>query len=502
VKTIMMRWRSTARPGPRSLIIGGLLVLLGANLPAVAQIDTDSLKAQTVKITVWHKAGLAIGSGVVVCSSDDQVHVLTAAHVLYGGQQRADDTAEPRFKSITRIRVEFHQDRWPAIEGPLKEFRRRKASSKDLGLLSFPAGGRQVPAITVGQSSELQVPEKVYTMGYSRSLDKSWLLKSGDLNDTGEFLIYSAPIESGYSGGPLVDTDGRLIGVNVMANRAQEGGVTAQAIPIDEAVATCKAWMDISCLQRGTPDAGAMAGTMAGAIPATGAGGQDSPGTQRPCPVTDLDSARRCFDRLYDSDTTDKQAYLAWIAGVRQLGDGYLDPMQFQALDYWELLLEEAVDSDDMDDVADEMDGEMAYFIDTNLMASGNVDNSGAVGNSGNTMGSAYDPLLGIWIVVQITDNLGMTYVPPVVSGNLEVASLGPAAYRLGSNITINTGYEWVTYQDQIDAMLYGNTLTGTVIASTENPVGSAWQAQVSIDAAGFLYVVTPDGFVAVFQRF
>ena len=50
--------------------------------------------------------------------------------------------------------------------------------------------------------------------------------------------------------------------------------------------------------------------------------------------------------------------------------------------------------------------------------------------------------------------------------------------------------------------MLYGNTLTGTIIASTENPVGSAWQAQVSIDAAGFLYVVTPDGFVAAFQRY
>ena len=84
--------------------------------------------------------------------------------------------------------------------------------------------------------------QEVYTTGHPVEMQQEWFPMSGKVNKVEEFIWYSADIGEGYSGGPLLNSDGVLVGINT-----QVTGLTAQAIPIDEAINTVSRWMDMKC---------------------------------------------------------------------------------------------------------------------------------------------------------------------------------------------------------------------------------------------------------------
>ncbi|MCH8946455.1 MAG: trypsin-like peptidase domain-containing protein, partial [Acidobacteria bacterium] len=105
----------------------------------------------------------------------------------------------------------------------------------DLAVLRIDPGARRLPTLPLGDSSRLQVGQKVLaignpfgfqgtlTTGVISALERSLENKQGGLLD--EAIQTDAAINSGNSGGPLLDSQGQVIGVNSMIFTPSGGSV-------------------------------------------------------------------------------------------------------------------------------------------------------------------------------------------------------------------------------------------------------------------------------------
>jgi S1-C subfamily serine protease len=117
-------------------------------------------------------------------------------------------------------------------------------ADKDLAVLRINAPDRQLSPIPVGESSNLQVGQKVFAIGNPFGLDHS--LTTGVISGLGREIqaVSGRPIDNviqtdaainpGNSGGPLLDSAGRLIGVNsaIASNTGEYAGI-GFAVPVD-----------------------------------------------------------------------------------------------------------------------------------------------------------------------------------------------------------------------------------------------------------------------------
>lgn len=119
------------------------------------------------------------------------------------------------------------------------------APDKDLAVLQIQAKSTQLKPITIGQSDNLQVGQKVFAIGNPFGLDQT--ITSGIISAlnreinaiTGRIIRgviqTDAAINPGNSGGPLLDSAGRLIGVNtaIYSPSGAYAGI-GFAVPVDE----------------------------------------------------------------------------------------------------------------------------------------------------------------------------------------------------------------------------------------------------------------------------
>jgi S1-C subfamily serine protease len=116
---------------------------------------------------------------------------------------------------------------------------------RDLAVLRIDAPKDKLPPIALGTSRDLQVGQRVYAIGNPFGLDQTLTIGVVSAlnreiesfnNRTIQGVIQTdAAINSGNSGGPLLDSVGRLIGVNTQI--ASPSGASAGigfAIPVDE----------------------------------------------------------------------------------------------------------------------------------------------------------------------------------------------------------------------------------------------------------------------------
>jgi S1-C subfamily serine protease len=166
--------------------------------------------------------GEATGSGFVI---DDEGHILTNAHVVQGARD-----IEVRFsdKKTAEAKV-VGQDR-----------------STDVALLKVSARKGLRP-LTLGNSSKVRVGDPVVAIGNPFGLDRT--VTTGivsalqrQLSAPNGFTIENviqtdAAINPGNSGGPLIDAQGRVIGINSQIATAGGGGSVGIgfAVPIDKA---------------------------------------------------------------------------------------------------------------------------------------------------------------------------------------------------------------------------------------------------------------------------
>jgi Do/DeqQ family serine protease len=161
----------------------------------------------------------ATGSGVIVDAA--RGYVLTNSHVV----EHAND-----------------------IEVTTKDHRRFRARlvgrdpGTDIAVLQIPAGG--LTAVPMGDSSRLQVGDFVLAIGNPFGLGQT--VTSGIVSALGrsglgiegyeDFIQTDASINPGNSGGPLVDLEGRIVGINTAILAPGGGNVgIGFAVPINMA---------------------------------------------------------------------------------------------------------------------------------------------------------------------------------------------------------------------------------------------------------------------------
>jgi S1-C subfamily serine protease len=164
---------------------------LATTLPSVVRIVTLSAEGE------GESRVLSSGSGAVINS--DAGLIVTNAHVV---------------RSASRFRIEF-------VDGSQADAQLvGKDDLTDIGVLRVAKRG--LTQIPLGDSSALRTGDVAFAIGHPLGLDQtvtmgiiSGLGRSGVSRDNLEDYIQTdAAINSGNSGGPLVDSVGRMIGIN------------------------------------------------------------------------------------------------------------------------------------------------------------------------------------------------------------------------------------------------------------------------------------------------
>ncbi|MCZ2340567.1 MAG: trypsin-like peptidase domain-containing protein [Bacteroidales bacterium] len=190
--------------------------------PSVVNVDTIALVRRLDMRVQEQQAGT--GSGFVW---DDQGRIVTNFHVIQSALQN----------NLTVRVVLADRTVWDArIIGV--------APNYDLAVIQIAAPKEKLKPITVGTSKDLEVGRKVFAIGnpYALSLTMTTGIVSAldrEIESPGDRPIAGviqtdAAINPGNSGGPLLDKNGRLVGVNTAIASPSGGNVgIGFAIPVD-----------------------------------------------------------------------------------------------------------------------------------------------------------------------------------------------------------------------------------------------------------------------------
>lgn len=186
--------------------------------PAVVQILTTGYGPEesrghtdTARIVRQH----AIGSGVIV---DPNGYIITNAHVVEGAQRVRVVVTLPAFSSHAES-IRSQQIFEAKVLGTHK--------ASDLALLKIQQ--RNLPTIPISADLHVHQGELVFAVGSPEGLRNSVTMgvvsavaRQTETNDAIFYIQTDAPLNPGNSGGPLVDIDGNLVGINTFM--LSEGG--------------------------------------------------------------------------------------------------------------------------------------------------------------------------------------------------------------------------------------------------------------------------------------
>jgi S1-C subfamily serine protease len=155
---------------------------------------------------------------------DEKGRIVTNHHVVKGADS---------------IRVTF------ADQSTAKVYQVNSDADMDLAVLWTDAPKEKLKPLPIGESSKLQVGQRVYAIGNPFGLDET--LTSGIISALGRSIESTtnrvirgviqtdAAINPGNSGGPLLDSSGRVVGVNAaILSRSGSWAGIGFAIPIDQ----------------------------------------------------------------------------------------------------------------------------------------------------------------------------------------------------------------------------------------------------------------------------
>jgi len=161
--------------------------------------------------------GRAAGSGVIV---DARGYILTNNHVV---------------ENATEVEVRLSDDR------KFKATLVGRDARTDLAVLKVESPGGPLPVATLGDSDKLRVGQWAIAIGNPFGLDRT--VTAGIISATGRshvgvatyeaFIQTDASINPGNSGGPLLNLDGRVVGINTAIVSSGQG--IGFAIPINMA---------------------------------------------------------------------------------------------------------------------------------------------------------------------------------------------------------------------------------------------------------------------------
>lgn len=184
------------------------------------------------KVDNWQQLGL--GTGVIVTRDG---YILTNRHVVIPQEMQI-----PR--DMLKIRVQV-PGKEKYVEARIIDF----SLESDIAVLKVE--GKELPHATLADSTLVKVGDVAFALGAPFGIDKTVTMgiisaKRNDEVVSGmekqELLQTDASINPGNSGGPLIDADGRVIGINTAIYTRSGGNMgIGFAIPINNAVAAADA---------------------------------------------------------------------------------------------------------------------------------------------------------------------------------------------------------------------------------------------------------------------
>jgi S1-C subfamily serine protease len=157
------------------------------------------------EITVKVLAGDTWGSGILIQQQGPVYTVVTNEHVLVAGDQHRIQTPDGRIYGAWVVRVD-------RFEG------------NDLGLLQF-SSDRRYRTATLGNAASLTIGDDLVASGFpveaNTSLARGLVITTGRVSllpsriiQQGYQIGYTNPIQKGMSGGPVLNQQGRVVGIN------------------------------------------------------------------------------------------------------------------------------------------------------------------------------------------------------------------------------------------------------------------------------------------------
>lgn len=199
--------------------------------PGVVNVDTLRIQRSGFTSSMQRQG---TGSGFVW---DDKGHIVTNFHVVRDTLQ-ITSAGEVSIRASATVRITMaDRSTW---NGRLVGV----APDSDLSVLQIEAPADKLKPLPIGSSSDLDVGQTCYAIGnpFGQSLTFTHGIVSAldreiesatDRPITG-VIQTDAPLNPGNSGGPLLDREGRLIGVNTAITSPSGGNVgIGYAIPVD-----------------------------------------------------------------------------------------------------------------------------------------------------------------------------------------------------------------------------------------------------------------------------
>jgi serine protease Do len=237
-----------------------------AELAAIADAAAGARLAPVAKL--FTTLARLIGPSVVNVTADRRVATITdeiaALHGLTPGGISDESVGsgvivDPQGMIITNYHVVARADRIMVTLADNRSFPARLVGAdagSDLAVLEIEAEG--LPAAEWGDSDDLEVGEMVWAIGNPFGLDRTLtygiVSAKGRRGVTGdpfqEFLQTDAAINPGNSGGPLIDVNGRVVGITTAIAGRDSRGI-GFAIPSNTAREVAEAIQRLGHVERG-----------------------------------------------------------------------------------------------------------------------------------------------------------------------------------------------------------------------------------------------------------
>jgi S1-C subfamily serine protease len=170
---------------------------------ASPKLSPEQLSQLAKSITVKVLSGETWGSGILIQRQGEVYTVLTNEHVLtpgYGKQYRIQTPDGHLYPATVSRAIKFN--------------------GNDLGLLQFRSGRKAYALASLGGASTVAEGDKVFVAGFPIT-DKGFFFSAGQVSllldkplNGGYQIGYTNDIQNGMSGGPLLNQQGKVVGIN------------------------------------------------------------------------------------------------------------------------------------------------------------------------------------------------------------------------------------------------------------------------------------------------
>jgi serine protease Do len=200
------------------------------DVPSIA----ERVNEVVVNVRSTSENGENLGSGFII---DQRGYIATNFHLISNaeprrgsGQRGPEQQSAP--KLVTNVTVTLHDGRqFPASIKGYDE-------ATDIALLEIVPANAQLPIGDLGDSDALRVGEWVIAIGNPLGLDHTVTLgilsakgRTGFGGQFDDFLQTDAAINPGNSGGPLLNAQGKIVGINTLVLERTQG--LSFSIPIN-----------------------------------------------------------------------------------------------------------------------------------------------------------------------------------------------------------------------------------------------------------------------------